>query len=67
MKRKNTKMKVWMDILSGDEMVSDSYPYSTSFDDACLEVKSKLITKNANDNFGIASMIFNEVLIVLNR
>ena len=46
-------MKVWMDIISGDEMVSDSYPYSLSFEDAALEVKSRLITKNANENFGI--------------
>ena len=50
-------MKVWLDILSGDEMVSDSYPYSTSFEDACLEVKSKLITKKANEDFGISSNI----------
>lgn len=42
-----------MDIISGDEMVSDSYPYILTFDDAALEVKSRLITKNANENFGI--------------
>ena len=41
-----------MDIISGDEMVSDSYPYVLTFDDACLEVKSRLVTKNAED-FGI--------------
>ena len=46
-------MKVWLDIFSGDEMVSDSYPFTESFDGACLEVKSKLLTKNANDDFGI--------------
>ena len=46
-------MKVWIDILSGDEMVSDSYPYEETFDGACLEVKSRLLTKNANDDFGI--------------
>lgn len=46
-------MKVWKDILSGDEMVSDSYAYTTSFDDACLEVKSRLVTKNKNEDFGI--------------
>ena len=48
-------MKVWKDILSGDEMVSDSYPYSTSFEDACLEVRSKLVTKNSNENYGISN------------
>jgi hypothetical protein len=46
-------MKVWIDILSGDEMVSDSYPYTEAFDGACLEVKSRLISKNANEDFGI--------------
>ena len=50
-------MKVWKDIMSGDEMVSDSYAFTTSFGDACLEVKSRLITKNANDNFGIPGKI----------
>lgn len=47
-------MKVWKDILSGDEMVSDSYPHTYTFEDACLEVRSKLVTKNSNENFGIA-------------
>jgi len=46
-------MKVWKDILSGDEMVSDSYAYTSTFEDACLEVKSRLITKNKNEDFGI--------------
>ena len=35
-------------------MVSDSYPYITSFEDAALEVKSRLLTKKANEDFGIA-------------
>ncbi len=46
-------MKVWIDIMSGDEMTSDSYPYTETFEGACLEVKSKLLTKNANEDFGI--------------
>ena len=46
-------MKVWFDLLSGDEMVSDSYPHQVTFDGACLEVKSRLITKGAED-YGIA-------------
>lgn len=49
-------MKVWIDLISGDEMVSDSYPYSLSFEDACLEVKSRLLTKKANEDFGISGM-----------
>lgn len=49
-------MKVWLDIISGDEMTSDSYPFISTFDDACLEVKSKLLTKKANEDFGISSM-----------
>ena len=34
-------MRVWIDLFSGDEMVSDSYPQKMLFDDACLEVKAK--------------------------
>lgn len=49
-------MKVWKDILSGDEMVSDSYPHTELFDGVCLEVKSRLLTKKANEDFGIAGM-----------
>lgn len=51
-------MKVWKDILSGDEMVSDSYPYTTSFEDACLELKSRLVTKQEGD-YGISSIIIS--------
>ena len=47
-------MRVWKDLLSGDEMVSDSYPQTLTMQDACLEVKSKLLTKKANEDFGIA-------------
>ena len=52
-------MKVWKDILSGDEMVSDSYPMSTEFEDAALVVKSKLLSKKKNEDFGIAGKIFD--------
>ncbi len=41
-------MKVWKDILSGDEMVSDSYPYEVTFNGACLQVKSKLVTRGGD-------------------
>lgn len=46
-------MRVWKDIISGDEMVSDSYPMSEVFDGACLEVKARFITKKENEDFGI--------------
>ena len=46
-------MKVWTDLFSGDEMVSDSYPHKITYEEACLEVKSRLVTKGAED-FGIA-------------
>ena len=52
-------MKVWMDIISGDEMVSDSYPQSLIFEDAALEVKSRLVSKNANDDYGIGGKLLN--------
>lgn len=47
-------MKVWKDIITGDEMVSDSYPHQLTFEEACLEVKSRLINKNANEDYGIS-------------
>lgn len=38
-------MKVWIDVFSGDEMVSDSYKQTLLFNNACLEVQAKYITK----------------------
>ena len=46
-------MIVWIDLLSGDEMISDSYKHAFIFNDACLEVKAKFVSKN--DNIQIAS------------
>lgn len=46
-------MRVWIDLISGDEMVSDSYKMTKIFDDACLEVKAKFI--DINDDVGIPS------------
>jgi hypothetical protein len=47
-------MKVWIDLISGDEMVSDSYPHSVTFDGAGLEVKARYRTKGI-DQIAIAS------------
>ena len=47
-------MKVWIDLFSGDEMVSDSYKMQLIFNDACLEVQAKYITKGS-DAIAIAS------------
>ena len=41
-------MKVWKDVFSGDEMVSDSYPHKLIFNDACLEVKAKFVPKGSD-------------------
>jgi hypothetical protein len=46
-------MRVFKDIISGDEMVSDSYPNVLVFEDAALEVKSRLVSKKANEDYGI--------------
>ena len=51
-------MKVWKDIISGDEMVSDSYPQTITFEDVCLEVKSRLVSKKGNEDFGIGGRLF---------
>jgi hypothetical protein len=47
-------MKVWIDIISGDEMVSDSYKHEVVFNGAGLEVKGKYVTKKL-DQIAIAS------------
>ena len=46
-------MKVWIDVFSGDEMVSDSYKYQFLFNGVALEVKAKFVTKGS-DNIKIA-------------
>jgi len=33
--------KVWIDIFSGDEMISDKYEHRLIYEDVCLEVKAK--------------------------
>ncbi len=47
-------MKVWKDVLSGDEMLSDSYPHEFIHEDAILRVQSRLISKKGNEDFGIS-------------
>jgi hypothetical protein len=48
-------MRVWKDVISGDEMASDSYPYAECFEGAGLEVKARFVTKKANEDFGVAA------------
>ncbi len=48
-------MRVWKDIISGDEMVSDSYPMAEVFDKAGLEFKARFVSKKENDDCGIAA------------
>ena len=38
-------MRVWKDLISGDEMVSDSFEFTQTIEDTCLEVKAKFVTK----------------------
>jgi hypothetical protein len=52
-------MKVFKDLISGDEMFSDSYPHQLIYQDAIYEVKSKYVTKGS-DNICIASDDVNE-------
>ena len=47
-------MRVWIDILSNDEMIADSYPYEITMEESCLEVKGKYTTK-FDENIQIAS------------
>ena len=41
-------MRVWVDLFSGDEMVSDSYKQELVFGDAGLQVKGKYVTKGVD-------------------
>ena len=47
-------MKVFIDLISGDEMVSDSYPHTYIMNDAILEVKGRYV-KKGNTQVMIAS------------
>jgi hypothetical protein len=38
-------MRVFTDMVSGNEFFSDSFPHTLIFDDACIEAKAKYITK----------------------
>ena len=49
-------MKVWIDIISGDEMISDSYPHTEVFNGAGLEVKARYTTKGA-EYTGVAANV----------
>ena len=41
-------MKVFKDLISGDEMFSDSYPHELCYDNVAYEVKAKY-AKKGND------------------
>ena len=41
-------MKVWTDVFSGDEMVTDSYKMELMYNDACLKVQAKYTTKGSD-------------------
>merc|ERR1712216_800199 len=50
---KHTQMKVWKDLWTGDEMLSDSYPMKMLYGDeetgyACIEVKAKMVQKGSD-------------------
>ena len=48
-------MKVWIDVFSGDEMVSDSYKSKLIFNDACLEVQCKYVTVGGAEDIDIGA------------
>lgn len=47
-------MKVWSDLISGDEMISDSYKHTLINEDTTLEVSARY-TKKGSDQIMIAS------------
>ena len=46
-------MKVFMDYISGDEFLSDSFPHEFTMENACIEAKAKYVTKGS-DNIAIS-------------
>jgi hypothetical protein len=50
-------MKVWKDIVSGDEMLSDSFPmsYPDQFNGEVIKVQAKFVTKKENEDYGISA------------
>ena len=48
-------MRVWKDIISGDEMITDAFTITTLYDDAALEAKARFVSKKENDDCGIAA------------
>lgn len=47
-------VKVYSDLVSGDEMVSDSYPHTMINEDTTMEVRARYV-KKGSDNIAIAS------------
>ena len=47
-------MRVYIDLISGDEFVSDAYPQAMLYEDSILECKGRY-TKKGNDNIKIAA------------
>ena len=47
-------MRVYKDMISGDELCSDAYPQAWIYNDACMEVKASY-TKKGSDQIAIAS------------
>ena len=40
-------MKVFIDLISGDEFFSDSFPHELIYEGACIKAKAKYVTKGA--------------------
>ncbi len=50
-------MRVWKDIISGDEMISDSFPMGFIYNDAAIEVKGRFVSKKENEDCGVAANV----------
>ena len=47
-------VRVYKCVVSGDEFISDSYPMTPCYEDACVEVKARMVSKGS-DQIAIAS------------
>jgi hypothetical protein len=51
-------MKVYQDVLTNDEVMSEVYPFTLAYDDVIMKVKSTYKSKEAVGNVDIGKLSF---------
>ena len=47
-------MKVFEDVFTNDELMSDVFPFTLDYEDCIMKVQSKLVTKDNCDNIDVS-------------